>query len=574
MRVSLGLALLGLCFMAHRAQAQPGQTGATLRMTADRTSLGLGESLRLQIRADVTNADGNGLRLPNLDAFRIVEQRVSRPMQFSFGFGSQRQLIQSSVVYDMSLEPLSEGALEIEPASITVSGQTYRSNTLTIQVGAGVPGQTPPTPTSTLGVPPTGPLTGAEYDADGFIRTVVDNPAPYVGQQVTVTVFLYVRGQLRGPPSALREPATDGFWVHDLLAQRQTIPDTTQSINGVTYRVYALRHFAAFPLEPGPLQIGPMSLSFQTGSGLNFFNTRPSQSFRRDGIPVPVEAKPLPEAGAPGGDVHVGSYQLDVTAEPSQVATGDAVTLRAVATGTGNPRDLSLTLPPLDGLRILEPQIRDEVTLQGDAVGGSRTWEWLVVPEREGRYPIPSLELHTFDPRTETYRTVRSEPIELQAAGNAVVAVDDTAPAEGPGEALAEDEAPTFGPIRRESALERGAEPFAGSAAFWLLLAFPPVAFLVALALSVLRRRRSQARERGAPDRQVRDAKRRLGAASGLAQTGDATAFYGEIELVLRSVLEARLGAPVGGFTHRELRDHLKEQGMEEDLTRRVVDEL
>jgi hypothetical protein len=59
-----------------------------------------------------------------------------------------------------------------------------------------------------------------------------------------------------------------------------------------------------------------------------------------------------------------------------------------------------------------------------------------------------------------------------------------------------------------------------------------------------------------------------------MAQAGEPTAFYGEIARVLQAVIEARLGGPVGGFTHRELHAHLGMRGMEEDLARRVVEEL
>src|SRR5262249_55085016 len=150
------------------------------------------------------------------------------------------------------------GHIRLTPARAIVAGHTYASNDLTLDVAAGggtAPnGFSPATPDPT---PPAGTsLDGATFDPEGFLPTVVDKPPPYAGEQVTVTIYLYVRGSIRGAPVAQREPSSDGFWVHDLLPPMRTLDATNQTVSGIPFQVYVLRRFAAFPLQPGQLTIG------------------------------------------------------------------------------------------------------------------------------------------------------------------------------------------------------------------------------------------------------------------------------------------------------------------------------
>src|SRR5690606_17957534 len=120
-------------------------------------------------------------------------------------------------------------------------------------------------------------------------------------------------------------------------------------------------------------------------------------------VPVEVTVRPLPAEGRPAGDVHVGQLSLEASLDRTQVPTGDAVTLTLRATGSGQVRALRIESPSIDGLRVLSPQTRDEINAPGDVVAGVRTYEWLVVPEREGTFRIPPFRVATFDPVTRRY---------------------------------------------------------------------------------------------------------------------------------------------------------------------------
>ena len=573
-RITLGSTLALLLALAAPASAQT----VTAVMTADRTEVPLGQTFRLQIRADVQGGDVERFEAPDLGAFDVVSRQVSRPMQFRFGFGQQQQVVHATTIHTFVLRPRSEGRFELEGAEVVVGGRTHTTNSLTVVVGGGgtpppqSPGTTPPGATIQGGQTPPAPpgADGARYDDEAFIRTVVDDPSPYVGEQTTVTVYLYTRRPLRTAPQLVQEPTADGFWVHDLLPPQRNLDATHQVVGGVSFNAYVIRRFAAFPLRAGELRIGAPKMAVETGSLFDFFQPQ-QQRLEREGVPVEVEARPLPEP-RPDGDVFVGSLSLEASVDRTQVRTGDAVTLTLVARGQGNLRDVRPELPSIAGVRVLQPEIDDRVEQTGDVVGGVRTLEWLVVPEEPGEHIIPAITIHTFDPSTGDYAEARTEPITLTAAGASVASTEpdesagepsDVAP--GPAQG-----APSFGPIRRRSELLRASPPISSGALFWILFALPPLVFLGLFTVRRVRRRAA-----ADPSKvRARDARRRLGHARELLGEEDARAFYAEVARALGAAVEARIGESIGGMTRAELQRTLRGRGMDEGLVEGIQSEL
>jgi hypothetical protein len=568
---SIVLAALVVASGSAPASAQ----SATIAMTANRTELSVGETFQLQVRLDVTDAQAPDPELPDLSPFDVIGRQVSRPMQFSFGFGSQTQVVRSTVLYTFSLRALAPGTYPLAAPRANIAGRPFVGNPLTIVVrgGGGGASNVPGTPGGAnvpSSRPPPGPLTGAIYDDVAFLQTVTEPSDPYVGEQVTVTIYLYMRGPLRGAPTITDEPTTDGFWVHDLLPPQRTLEGTQQMVGSMPFHAYMLRRFAAFPLRAGEVTIGPMSVQIPMGTVFDIFSTpQPDQS--RTGVPVTLDVRALPTAGRPAGDVHVGALALEAALDRTQAPTGDAVTLTLRASGSGQVEALRVEAPVIDGLRILAPQTSAQVSAPSGVVQGVRTFEWLMVPEREGTFEIPAFRVPTFDPRAGTYGAAESSPLTLTAAGNPVAPSDVAPDEEDPSEEAADEAA--FGPVRTESALARRIDPITRRAWYPWALAAIPLAWL-ALVIGRALRARSGARGLDPGKRASGEARRRLASAEAAAKAGDPRAHYAAVSLALKSVLEGRLGESVGSLTHPQMRKHLRERGMSEDLIAALVDEL
>ncbi len=558
-RLRLALLAAAVCLgLAAPASAQPPR--GTVTMTTDSAEAQVGETIVLRIRVNAVVSGQADLRLPDLSEFDVLQYPMTP--RTSFGGNAQTQM---SMSYNVPIRARRPGTFRIAPAALVTAAGRLESQPLTITVS----GTPPPDPTG----PPAVGVGGTVFDPSGFVRTVVDRSDPYVGQQVTVTVYLYAR-DMHGGLTITQEPSTDGFWVHDLLdPARSSLEPRLVTERGIPFNVVVLRRFAAFPLREGELTIGPTSVTISGGGVFSVFGMG-GPTVSRTGVPVTIQARPLPSAGRPDGNVHVGSLTLSAALDRTQAATGDAVQLTVTARGTGQVQQVQLPTPAVDGLRVLEPEIDDDIRPENDLVGGARVFRWLVVPEREGTYTLGPFEVPTFDPASGTYSVARAAAVRLTAAGNPTSAAEPEDPREedGADEGSSED-ALTLGPVRSRSALLRARETLLDAPWLPWAFGFGPLVFVAALVARAARKR-SEAGNGQGPKRARREAKRRLSEASRHASASQPREFYAAVAQALKEVLEAKLGRAVGSLTHPELRRELGTRGMDEELAARVVDEL
>jgi hypothetical protein len=543
---------------AATAAAEP---EVTVTLDVAPAEIRVGDTARLEVRVRARGGRIENLELSDLKKYpelEIISHQTVRPFQFSFGFGSGVQK-ESSLANIFVLHATTAGTYEFAPAVAKVDGKVYRSAplTLVVQPAAWDP-QAGSDPTAVAGATRESDLSGARYDERAFLRTVVDSDEVYLGQQVNVTVYLYTRLRLSPQSVIPGKPSMDGFWVHDdpiTSLQSQTVP-----VMGAHYRAYVLQRSAAFPQRTGELTVGPPKVTFDVGGG-SLFDA--PERVQRVGVPVAVNVKPLPQPGP--SDAVVGLYTIKAWLDRTSADTGDAVTLRIDATGRGNVQDLRIGLPPLIGVRTLQPAIRDQQHFQDGKLSGTRSWEWILIAEAPGEHTVPPIELHFFDPDAEEYGTANSTALTFTSIG----AARPSQPAIEPRDAKPTPSTAKFGPIRMYSALNRGETPLRERDWFTWLLAFPPVLLvLVMLGAGATRRREERSATAGAVQRQL------VRRADDALQANDPRSFYDRIVASITHALESRLDEPIGGLSHAALRTRLVAAGFDDDLVQRVINEL
>lgn len=545
---------------AAKAFAQP---EVRVSLDASPTEARVGDMIRLEVRVQTRGGSIDGLELEDLRKYpelELISHQTMRPMQFSFGFGRGIQT-ESSLAQIYVFRATAEGTYAFSPAVARVDGKTHRSEPLTIVVSGGASSTAAPGSPGSTAPPPADPneeLSGAEFDARAFLRTVVEPADPYLGQQVNVTVYLYTRLRL-GPQSLTpTKPPMDGFWVHD--DPITSLQAFSAQVRGLNYQVYPLIRAAAFPQRSGELTLGAPKVSFDVAR-MSFFDA--PERVEREGVPLSVRVKPLP-APIPA-NVVVGQYDVQARLDRTSVSTGDAVTLHIDAGGVGNIQDLRIDLPPIAGVRALQPAIRDRQSLNAGVLSGTRSWEWILIAETPGVHTVPPIEIHYFDPEAETYSTARTSPLTFTATGQAKRPAATIEPAR----VATETARAEFGPLRIYSALDRGRTALRDYPWFAWLLAIPPLGFLgLVVAVAILRRREERSNTSVAVQRKL------LRSAREALDAGDPRNFYDRIVASLQHALEARLGESVGGLPHVELRTRLQSLGFDEDLVDRVINEL
>ena len=579
---ALALAALLAAGAAYAAQAP----SFTARL--GRNPVGQGDTFSFEIALSADNVQIEDYRRPDFRGFRMLAEQPSQSTQIQMGGGGS--FMRKNFSWHYQLVAMQKGKLTIGPASVRVDGRDLSTDKVTVNVvdpgqapapqprarlPRGIPGfpgsnfffpdlepeeEPPAQQPSAQQPPPAAAGQGVPAGKRNFLRVVPSKSKAFAGEQITVEWFLYlIERQSNYAPT--KEPRTDGFWVEDLEVPNQGghLSLSEQVIDGRVYLAGPLMRKALFGLRPGKYTITPLEADI---SRSDFFQVR-SEHLKAE--PTTLEILPLP-AGAPAecDPAAVGRFSLSAEVDRNRVQVGDAVTLKLRLEGEGNLHKLPMpTLPRLDGWKIYDPKISVQLA-RGDNVGGNKTAEYLLLPERPGETTIPSFSFAYFNPQKGAYATEKTAPIHLTVTGesrpqNASAPAATATPAASGSENLL---AIQVRPIRNRPALRRdlGAALYRSPIMLAVVLVPPGLLAFIGL-LGAARARMSQETE-GKRRRKMRhSANKRLRTATSYLQAGKLAPSLGEIERVLREFLTGKVGRTVAGMSHDELRAALAALG-------------
>ena len=320
----------------------------------------------------------------------------------------------ASIYYTYTLQPTKIGSASIGSASIAIGGNVYHSNPINIQVvKATGRSQRVHMPSSVLD----------EFNIlsdpffSSFRRSPVTDPiqveinvsrtTAYVNQMVLLTFTFLQRVNLAQMPNYV-PPDTTGFWTVNLPMRKKQREVT---IKGVRYLAQDIKA-ALFPTTAGQLTIGPATLTAQ----IDPFSSPITLKTK----PIVLHILPLPENGKPDDfSGAVGRYSLTALIDQQGIQRGKPFTLKAKIAGEGNLS--SLPEPALElgeGLRKLSVTSQDNLIKSYAAVAGSKTFEYVIMPIKEGSSKIGPLRLSYFDPASGQYKTLVSQvfPLNVQSS--------------------------------------------------------------------------------------------------------------------------------------------------------------
>jgi hypothetical protein len=531
------------------------QDPGPIHAEVDRTALSTGETLLLTITASSTSIfDAPRPQMPDLQGFNVVGTSTSSQISIING------AITSQVLYLYQLQPYEAGELVIAPVRLTLGGQTYSTQPITVQVSQGSRAPAPTSPPSNAQQA----VTSEELSGqDLFVEALVDNPAPYVGEQVTYSFLFYEAANLSDQPQ-YQPPAFTGFWSEPLQDQQEY----RIQAGGRTYRVTELRTIL-FPSVVGSITIEPARLVIPGG----FFNRGQTLQTK----PVDLNVQPLPPGAPESFAGAVGQFSLQATLDATSGAVNEPLTWHVTLSGQGNFNAApDPAWPEIDGWRSFESEATLHTEVRDGELVGSRTYERLLVPSVEGETTLPALQYAYFDPATGQYQVIQTEPIAVSiaagdpgaagyqpATGNQDASGDlAAADPKQPVEQLASD-------IRHlkpvPAHLGASDQPLAASGLYWAAWAFP----LVGAAGFFAWQRRQRYLENNLDIARSSQARKKARKALSQArkQNGNASHAAGQI---LMAYLADKLNQPVAGLTHQALAGLLAERGLQPNLVERV----
>jgi hypothetical protein len=555
---------------------------ADLQLQVSSYEIGVGETLEVQL--DAMSESDEAPTHPDLvvpNGFEVQGPSVGTRQQVSIsGFRMQRQV---GISATWQLTATRAGVYSIGPGSVEIGGRRERAQAVQIRVlPEGQRGQraqrrgrrggrAPFDPFDPFGnddpfndlfdrlrggasggferLPeaPADLIPERSLDPVAFLEARVDTRQAVVGQQVTLSIYAHGSQGLFQEAAGSHEPSHPDFLAQRLVEDPSHQPVYQYTRDGQRWIAVKVRETALFPLRAGQLEIGPLEFGFlgrryaaRTAEGLR----RSSRSIIIDVAEPPAEGKP------PGYAGDVGDFRLDATVEPRHITAGGSVAVTARVQGNGRLPG-ALKLPEQAGVEWLEPTLREDPSVVGTTVGGSRRFNYVVRLTQPGQVDLGKLSLSFYNPQTRRYRLL---PVDL---GQVTV---DAAPA---GAAAADAAAPPRGPQLSELVKFRkqlGARPPASHwmdrSGFWWSLGVAPAGVLCLAGLGAARRRlrrRWAQREQSQAvhaQRALSEARQALaGGELGLMLSGAERALYLAIEwatglrarALLRSELEARL---------------------------------
>jgi hypothetical protein len=561
--------------------ASPAWAEIEFYQSVDRTEVGTEDTFRLTVV--VADAPPSAqVQLPAPKDFEILSSSRSsqRSIQLS---GGGPAVIQDVTKHILTLRALRAGKLTIPPAVLTTASRTHRTEPVEMTVREGrvgpAPGaqaNRPPLPDPFRNMPMPDPFEEFEDrpviprgDSDLFLRASLDRSDVYVGEQVTLSLYIYSRVDLSSV-DAVTMPKLEGFWSEDVESPTQ-LSGEQRIINGIPYRAYLLRRRALFPVKSGTLTITAAEADITTG--FLFAGHR----VHRVSNALKVKVKPLPPGAPPGmANANVGDWHLSVDASPTSVELGQPVTVKVILEGSGNVKNVTppkLTVPA--GFKVYDPTTTDRLSPAKNRIQGRRIQEYLVMPQRTGTFTLPALEFPYFDPRRNQYEVARTDPItitvEAGAGGAAAVGPTPTPMQDSANEQKNVLTAGGLRPLRYQARFVTPSTPV-WQRGFFLPAVLAPVGLLLGLGLlGQVRGKLFAQTEAGRNKQQAKAARKRLAEAEKLRGQGSTSAFYAEVEKALSTFLEARLRTPVVGLTRDALGEKMAAAGVEPARRSRVL---
>lgn len=416
------------------AAAARGQDGAPqVRLAPNPASLE--ETLMLEIEVP---GSGSGRMIDatfKLDNLR----RASGPM-VSTSFSIVNGRSSSSQTLSWRLQPIALGPARVYDIQIQVGDSTVDGGAATATIQRDVPAR------RRQGTAPQSPFGGLDDDPLDrlfrprrpqrrtepriFLRAEVSPQRPWAGQQILYSLHLYTQANIEAVvPKAL--PEWQGFWTRELPEPQDARAEVeTVEVDGESFGRVRLLRRALFARRDGVQEIEPAQINLRArlpdNSPFGLLSARRADVERTSNA-VTVDVRPLPPA-PPGFSGIVGKISLEGSLEPAELAVGDAATLTLRIDGQGNLQGApEPRLPDLDGVKVFPPQRQSSERVRGNRVFGTRTWQYVLVPERPGEWTLPAIVVPYFDPDAGAYVDAIVGDLHLIARGATALAGGDGA---------------------------------------------------------------------------------------------------------------------------------------------------
>lgn len=374
-----------------------------------------GQQFRLEYV--VTGTDNTDVSLPTFKGCTELFRGSSRGTSVSIINGNVSRTITNSIVITLRADEV--GVHEIEPATLTVDGKTYKTKPLTLTVLESDGADAASSGSSSEGRSSRGAVVSSGRSSETFTRLVLSRTNVYEQEAILATLKVYTLApQINFTKVTL--PSFEGF-----AAQELDVPESNQwdieRYKDRNYQAATLRRVLLFPQKTGEITIngGSCEIDVYEVQGVNFFG-QPLYDVVSKNIVTPsvkVNVKALPDGKPANFTGGVGEFKLSSELSAKEIKANEALTLTLTVQGKGN---LQLMQNPAvefpSEFEAYDPQVNLDIRSGAGGVSGKRVIEYTIIPRYAGTFTIPPIEISYFDTKSNSYKTLASEEFVVEVS--------------------------------------------------------------------------------------------------------------------------------------------------------------
>ncbi len=530
----------------------------TFEAKVSKKRLGLNERLRVDFEM---NENGDNFNPPSFSNFQVVsgpQQAVSR----SWVNGVQS----FSKTYTYFLTPKMKGKVTIGQAIVTIGGEIYKTTPLEIEVTNSVKKPNDPNNVDNI--------------VEGNIHLVVEvsKSTPYLNEGITVIYKLYFRNPISvSDVSELESPSYGDFWSHLIKIGRAEI-NMRGSYKGESYNEVVWRKAVLYPQKIGKLVLEPLTLNLSLSIPSNrrdLFGRRimtQTQKTITTGEKV-IVVKDLPQNNKPKNfSGAVGQFDFDVILNKDLLKASESFQAKIKVKGKGNLKLFNLPVINVPNtLEVYEPEHDEKVKITISGMQGTIEDNYTIVPQFQGKYPIPSIQFSYFDPKSKSYKILKSQDLIVDVfEGPAAVNTNRNLKSIAPKTSIpAVDNA--FRYIKLETKFESiDKKSFWRSQLFWTLVIFP----VFILSISFLLKRVFYGRNEDVTKQKQRRAEQltKKYLSSAKKHFDDQAQFYEVLERALHNYLKAKLKIETTELSKSKIKNLLHQNNVDKKTALEYVE--
>ena len=560
------LLLVVIMFCALLANAQGIQVAAP-------SHVAVGENFRVAYTINTQNVED--FRAANIPSGLEVIAGPYTSQQSSYQFVNGHTSSSSMITYTYTLYAGRAGSYTIPGAHAKVGGRSIASRPVRITVsGSARRGGNGSAPQMHEDDAPQTSGSGRITAGDLFVKVSANKRRVHEQEPVLLTYKVYTLVDLTSLDGKM--PDLTGFHTQEVpLPQQKSFH--LERLNGKNYKCVTWSQYVMFPPMTGKLSIpsitfkgivvqqnrsvDPFEAFFNGGSGY----VEVKRNIVAPGIDIQVDPLPAKPAGFSGG---VGKFTISAQLNHATVKEGDPLTLRVVVGGIGN---LKLVKQPVvdfpKNFEKYDPKVTDKTKLTANGIEGNMIFDYLVVPRNRGEYTIPAVSLVYYDTATESYKTIKTQPVTVKVEkGNGErSSVSDYSDTQATDIRSIKDGAADYTDC---------SNMFFCSFAYWAIVV---VAFIAFISMVLLFRQRAIdnadiVRAKGKRANKV--ATKRLKAAYKLMLAGKQGEFYDEVLRALWGYVGDRMNMPVEQLSREMIADTLSARGITKDTIDKFINAL